>query len=161
MIALAEVGRRIDGADDASRLGKPLTGADSKVTLDRTIGGGAGERYLDFIYQPVSNSDGMVSDIFVEGQDVTERMRGGFPVEGWIVAQMFLCGVSHRETGTRRRPASPFDFLTSAPQSHRMPPARRGRIDSVFNDLHAVQQIDGPARVIASSPAFPPAVNIH
>ena len=44
--------------------------------LDQTVGGTSGERYLDFIYQPIRNSDGQVSGIFVEGQDVTERTRG-------------------------------------------------------------------------------------
>ncbi|MDP3491996.1 MAG: HWE histidine kinase domain-containing protein [Hyphomonadaceae bacterium] len=56
--------------------GQPHIGSGSRITLDQTVGGGSGERYLDFIYQPIRNSDGKVSGIFVEGQDVTERMRG-------------------------------------------------------------------------------------
>jgi PAS domain S-box-containing protein len=33
------------------------------------------ERYLDFVYQPITDSDGQVSGIFVNGQDATERHR--------------------------------------------------------------------------------------
>lgn len=56
--------------------GEPYIGAGSRIMLDQTVGGTSGERYLDFIYQPIRNSDGQVSGIFVEGQDVTERTRG-------------------------------------------------------------------------------------
>ncbi len=38
--------------------------------------GGVGEiRFLDFVYQPIRGADGMVSDIFVVANDVTERSR--------------------------------------------------------------------------------------
>ena len=62
--------------DNVFQTGQPHIGAGTKLMLDQTIGGGAGERILDFIYQPIRNSDGLVSGIFCEGQDVTERARG-------------------------------------------------------------------------------------
>src|SRR5262249_6409829 len=34
------------------------------------------EHFLDFIYQPLRNAYGEVTGIFMEGQDVTERVRG-------------------------------------------------------------------------------------
>ncbi|RYZ25172.1 MAG: PAS domain S-box protein, partial [Propionibacteriaceae bacterium] len=36
-------------------------------------GGPVSERYLDFVYQPITDAHGAVSGIFVEGHDVTER----------------------------------------------------------------------------------------
>jgi PAS domain-containing protein len=32
------------------------------------------ERYVDFVYQPISDGAGQVSGIFVEGFDITDRM---------------------------------------------------------------------------------------
>ena len=66
----------VDLLDGVFTTGKPFIGSGTRLMLDQTVGGGAGERFLDFIYQPIRNSDGMVSGIFVEGQDVTERFRG-------------------------------------------------------------------------------------
>lgn len=66
----------VDLLDRVFHTGEPHIGTGTRITLDRTVGGAAGERYLDFIYQPIRNSDGLVSGIFVEGQDVTERTRG-------------------------------------------------------------------------------------
>lgn len=66
----------VDLLDKVFATGEAYIGTGTRITLDQTIGGGAGERILDFIYQPIRNSDGLVSGIFVEGQDVTERTRG-------------------------------------------------------------------------------------
>ncbi|RYG34354.1 MAG: PAS domain S-box protein [Burkholderiales bacterium] len=66
----------VDLLDRVFKTGVPHIGTGSRINLDQTIGGGAGERILDFIYQPIRNSDGDVSGVFVEGQDVTERTRG-------------------------------------------------------------------------------------
>ncbi|MBP9234615.1 MAG: PAS domain-containing protein [Hyphomonadaceae bacterium] len=66
----------VDLLDKVLKTGKPHIGTGTRVMLDQTVGGAAGERFLDFIYQPIRNSDGMVSGIFCEGQDVTERTRG-------------------------------------------------------------------------------------
>lgn len=39
-------------------------------------GGPVAERFVDFVFQPIRNGDGRVTGIFVEGSDVTDRMRG-------------------------------------------------------------------------------------
>ncbi len=62
--------------DKVYATGVPYIGTGIRITLQQTIGGAAGERIVDFIYQPIRNLDGEVSGIFVEGQDVTERTRG-------------------------------------------------------------------------------------
>ncbi len=55
--------------------GEPYVGLSAPVTLVRTPGGAPQERFLDFIYQPIRDRDGAVVGIFVEGSDVTERVR--------------------------------------------------------------------------------------
>jgi signal transduction histidine kinase len=37
------------------------------------LGAPVDERFLDFVYQPIKNADGIVTGIFVEGVDVTDR----------------------------------------------------------------------------------------
>ncbi len=44
-----------------------------QVVLQRTPGGAAETRVLDFVYQPISDASDKVTSIFVEGSDVTER----------------------------------------------------------------------------------------
>lgn len=61
--------------DNVLKTGTPYIGTGTRMMLNQTVGGVAGERFLDFIYQPIRNSEGHVSGIFCEGQDVTERTR--------------------------------------------------------------------------------------
>jgi PAS domain-containing protein len=53
--------------------GKPFIGKDVAVFLQRTPGGVAETRVLDFVYQPIRDASDKVTSIFVEGSDVTER----------------------------------------------------------------------------------------
>jgi PAS domain S-box-containing protein len=55
--------------------GEPFIGRDLPVMLQRTSGGPLESRFVDFIYQPIRNTDGQVTGIFVQGQDVTEEHR--------------------------------------------------------------------------------------
>ena len=59
--------------DQVLRTGEPYVGAGARVLLQRQADGPMEERVLDFVYQPVSNADGVITGVFVEGQDVTER----------------------------------------------------------------------------------------
>jgi PAS domain S-box-containing protein len=43
------------------------------IRLNRVAGGAAEERFLDFIYEPITDETGRVTGIFVEGFDVTAR----------------------------------------------------------------------------------------
>ena len=61
--------------DTVFSTGEPYVGLSAPVTLIQTPGGAPRERFLDFIYQPIRDSDGLVVGIFVEGSDVTERVR--------------------------------------------------------------------------------------
>lgn len=53
--------------------GEPYVGAGAPTLLQRQADGPMETRVLDFVYQPISNAEGVVTGVFVEGQDVTER----------------------------------------------------------------------------------------
>jgi PAS domain S-box-containing protein len=59
--------------DNVFATGEPFIGKDAKIVLQRTPGGAAETRYLDFVYQPIRDEAGNVTSIFVEGLDITER----------------------------------------------------------------------------------------
>jgi PAS domain-containing protein len=45
------------------------------IRIHRDIDAGAEERFVTFVYQPITGADGLVSGIFVEGSDVTDAVR--------------------------------------------------------------------------------------
>ena len=51
--------------------GEPYTARAWPITLDRVDG----ERFIDFLYQPIRDGGGCVTGIFVGGYDVTEQVR--------------------------------------------------------------------------------------
>lgn len=61
----------IDLLDRVYQSGEPFIGSAVPVTLTRK--GKATHLFLDFIYQPIRDAQGVVTGIFVEGLDVTER----------------------------------------------------------------------------------------
>ena len=54
---------------------EPYIGRAVGVSLQRTADGPPEERFVDFIYQPVLGADGQAAGVFVEGSDVTDRVR--------------------------------------------------------------------------------------
>lgn len=54
--------------------GEPFTGRALPITL-RRADGKIEQRFLDLVYQPITDEDGTVSGIFSEGVDVTERVK--------------------------------------------------------------------------------------
>ncbi|WP_312169484.1 PAS domain-containing protein [Stutzerimonas kunmingensis] len=73
--ALPEVERQgfIDILDRVYRSGMAFVGTGIRVGLQRIQGEAEEERLLDFVFQPVTDANGNVAGIFVEGYDVTER----------------------------------------------------------------------------------------
>jgi two-component sensor histidine kinase len=57
------------------RSGQPILKIGQPLLLKTAVGGPLEERYLDFVYQPIRNEFGAVTHIFVQGSDVTERVR--------------------------------------------------------------------------------------
>ena len=59
--------------DEVFATGKPFTGRNVEIFLQRTPGAAAETRFVDFVYQPIRDASGKVTSIFVEGSDITER----------------------------------------------------------------------------------------
>jgi PAS domain S-box-containing protein len=55
--------------------GRPYVGRAMGVRLQRTPDGPPQERFVDFIYQPITDPAGEATGVFVEGYDVTDRVR--------------------------------------------------------------------------------------
>jgi two-component sensor histidine kinase len=60
--------------DEVYRTGEPYIGRGVRVAFAGLEEGLLEHRHLDFIFQPIFDDDGRVSQIFVQGQDVTEEV---------------------------------------------------------------------------------------
>jgi PAS domain S-box-containing protein len=61
--------------DKVYTTGEPFVGRNLRVGLQRRPGSPVEDRFVDLVYQPITDSDGRVTGIFAEGYDVTERMQ--------------------------------------------------------------------------------------
>ncbi|MDB5477940.1 MAG: hybrid sensor histidine kinase/response regulator [Alphaproteobacteria bacterium] len=61
--------------DQVYNTGVVFTGHSLQVFLQRTPGSAPEESFLDLVYQPIKDGNDAVTGIFVEGYDVTERIR--------------------------------------------------------------------------------------
>ena len=65
----------LDLLDTVFRTGRPFSSAGARFAAQSFPGSSIGERFVDFVYQPIKDHKGKVTGIFVEGSDVTERKR--------------------------------------------------------------------------------------
>lgn len=65
----------VDLLDQAYRSGKPFTQRSAYFLAQNDPPAPAEEWYVDFVFQPTRDGQGTVTDIFVEGSDVTEHVR--------------------------------------------------------------------------------------
>jgi len=61
--------------DQVYATGRPYVARQMRATLRRDPDGPAEDVHLDFVYQPIADASGRTIGIFVEGSDVTERVR--------------------------------------------------------------------------------------
>jgi PAS domain S-box-containing protein len=73
---------------------QPFLGRAVSVFLQRTPDGPAEERFVDFIYQPILGVDGEAVGVFVEGSDVTDRIRAE------VQQKLLLDELNHRVKNT-------------------------------------------------------------
>ncbi len=93
----------IDILDQIFRTGEAYTATSARWAVDGPDGGPPVERLLDFVYQPITDSQGAVTGIFVEGFEVTSQAR----------AQVHIAGLA--ALGERFRHAvEPGDFAAAA-----------------------------------------------
>ncbi|MEO8757891.1 MAG: PAS domain-containing protein [Devosia sp.] len=59
--------------DEVYNSGKAFVGTGLHALIERQPEAPPEERFLDLIYQPITNSDGAVTGIFVQGHDVTDQ----------------------------------------------------------------------------------------
>ena len=59
--------------DQVYASGEPFSAEAAPYTYQAERGGPLETRYFDFVYQPIKDADGKVTDIFVEGFDTTSR----------------------------------------------------------------------------------------
>ena len=59
--------------DEVYKTGKPFSAFGAKYAVQPTPEGPIDERYVDFIYQPVTDRDGSIGGILVQGVDATSR----------------------------------------------------------------------------------------
>jgi PAS domain S-box-containing protein len=62
----------VDLLDSVHATGQPYVGRGMRIVLEQPDGG-ADEHFLDFVYQPILDRDGVVAGIFVQGHDITEQ----------------------------------------------------------------------------------------
>lgn len=60
--------------DQVYRTGDPFVGQEMLIRLQREAEGPLSGRYVDFVYQPLLDSQGQVSGIFIHGVDITEQV---------------------------------------------------------------------------------------
>ena len=76
--------------DDVYTTGRPFVGHGMAVRLQREADSVLEERFLDFVYQPIFDSDGRVTGIFVQGNDITPQRQLEAERQGLLEQQRFL-----------------------------------------------------------------------
>lgn len=73
--ALPEIARQgfVEQLDEVYRTGVPYVGKSVELTIQRTPGEAEEAYVLDFVFEPVVDSDGVVSGIFMQGHDITRH----------------------------------------------------------------------------------------
>ena len=81
--ALPEVGGQgfFELLDDVYRSRTPFVGEEMRMLLQRASDSPAEERFLTFVFQPLSEADAGRSGIFVHGVDITEQVRARQEIE--------------------------------------------------------------------------------
>jgi PAS domain S-box-containing protein len=79
--AFGEIGRKVEGQDYGALLdevyatGRPFIGNRMPVIFSQHANGRPEQRFVDFIFQPITGPEGAVNGVFIEGNDVTEHAR--------------------------------------------------------------------------------------
>lgn len=159
--------------DDVLGSGRTFTGRNLAVNLQREPGMPAEKRFVDLVYQPLLDSSGIATGIFVEGFDVTERVLASERQE------LLLREMNHRVknlfaivigmvASTARRAATPADMaaalkgrLEALAAAHSLirPASGADGTGPVQAGLAALVRsvvgplVDDPARLVTSGPA--------
>jgi PAS domain S-box-containing protein len=76
----------IELLDRVVETGVPYVGREMPIMLARTPGGEPEQRYVDFVYAPLTEPDGRPGGIFAHGVDVTDKVRARQEIETIVEA---------------------------------------------------------------------------
>lgn len=91
----------LDKLDHVFATGEPFLGRAVPIQLQRLLGGALEQCYIDLIYQPILDSCGKISGIFVQGHNVTEAYELAQEVS-YQASHDFLTGLYNRRELARR-----------------------------------------------------------
>ncbi|WP_246728124.1 PAS domain-containing protein [Rhizobium leguminosarum] len=102
--------------NEIRQTGEPHSALGTLLTI-KGPGGASFDRYVDFVYQPIKNASGEVTDIFVSGSDVTERMEADAALRRSEARLRFLDELN-LETGRSRDADAILDITTRMVGAH-------------------------------------------
>ncbi|MDQ6716957.1 MAG: PAS domain-containing protein [Gemmatimonadota bacterium] len=104
--------------DRVFNTGKPYTGRDIPVTLAASPNEPPEQRFLDFVYQPITDASGVTGGIVAHGSDVTEAVRSRREMERlWRESEMARTGAEESEERYRfLANAIPVQVWTATPE---------------------------------------------
>ncbi|HZH51496.1 MAG TPA: HWE histidine kinase domain-containing protein [Microvirga sp.] len=106
--------------DQVYATGRPFVGREVPMKIQRHPDGPAEDVFVDFVYQPIMGADGQVVGIFIEGYDVTERVRAAEHQE------LLLHELNHRVKNTL---ATVQSIVSQSLRSAPTPPEARAAIE--------------------------------
>lgn len=136
--------------DSVYQGGKSFSAHGAKFVGQTLPGGRSDERYIDFVYQPITDSDGRVNGILVQGVDVTARAAADRALE---------LSRSRLDYATRLSGVGfwycdlPFDELVwddRVKEHFFFPPAARITIDDFYERIHEEDRAATRAAIDAS-----------
>lgn len=82
--------------DNVYETGETFTGRELPIQLQREPGSSLEQRFVNFMYQPIFDTDGAVAGIFAHGMDITEQVQARHNAEAANRAKdEFLATLSH------------------------------------------------------------------
>ena len=111
---------------------EPYIGRGASIMLEAEGGGPLEERFLDFIYQPIGEGEGIASGIFVQGHDVTEQRRAEDH------QQLLIHELNHRVKNTLSIVQA---LAMQSFNDHAEPAAARQAFDARLNALSAAHNL--------------------
>lgn len=99
--------------EEVRTTGIPYIGTEVSVKLQRSPGEPLEERFLDFVYQAVYESDGSISGVYAHGVDVTEQVRARLRMETINAELEGMVQVRTRELEHAMREMEGFNYSVS------------------------------------------------
>ncbi len=136
--------------DEVYRTAKPFSAYGARYAAQVSPEGPIDERYVDFVYQPITDRDGSVSGIFVQGVDVTSRA----VMDRTLALERARLGYATRLSGVGFWYCDlPFDELQwddRVKEHFFFPPTARVTIDDFFARIHEDDRVPTKDAIDAS-----------